>query len=96
LQDVTGQVEKEESTEQFIASLSHEIRSPLNNVKMVIDILTSKRAGDLNKTQEEFLSIADKDVDIIIHTMDELNELVDLGSGKRRFEYQWANIQEPF
>ncbi len=95
MQDLTNQVQREEATDQFIASLSHELRAPLNNVKMVIDILSSKRAGGINKTQEEFLTIANKDVDLILHTIDELNQLIELGGGVRSIEFQWTSIKGP-
>ena len=42
---------------EFISIVSHQLRSPLSNLKWVIEILTSGRIGKIEKKQSEYLGI---------------------------------------
>lgn len=41
---------------EFLANMSHELRTPLNHIIGFTELVLDKKAGDINKTQEEFLS----------------------------------------
>ncbi len=54
--DISAKVELEEQKARFFSSLSHELKTPLANMQGYLDLLLAGDAGDLNETQEEFLT----------------------------------------
>ena len=60
--------------EEFIASVSHDLRTPLFSLSGYLDLLRNGKVTDTD-VQKEFLTRASRDVD---HLMDMVNELLDI------------------
>ena len=62
LQDVTRFKELDRLKSEFMATISHELKTPLTSINMTIDILLRKVKGELNPMQSELLRGAKDDV----------------------------------
>ncbi|MEW6102130.1 MAG: HAMP domain-containing sensor histidine kinase [Candidatus Omnitrophota bacterium] len=59
----------------FVASVSHELKSPLTIIKSIIDNLVSGLMGQINEAQKKILGVCEE----VIHRMGDLiNDLLDL------------------
>jgi PAS domain S-box-containing protein len=60
LRNITPFHELNEAKTNFIATISHELKTPIASIKMSAQLLTDARVGNVNKEQEELVkSIAD-------------------------------------
>ncbi len=60
---------------EFLANMSHEIRTPLNHIIGFTELVLDKNFGDINPTQEEFLSDI---LDSGHHLLALINDILDL------------------
>lgn len=60
---------------EFLANMSHELRTPLNTIIGFTDLLLDKSYGDLNASQEEFLTDVS---DSAHHLLSVINDILDL------------------
>ena len=67
VRDISERVRLERAKSEFVATASHELRSPLTSIKGFVELL--ERSPDLNERQREF-------VDIILRSTDRLVDLV--------------------
>ena len=77
---------------EFIAVASHELRTPLTSIKNAIDILVSKKAGDLTENQERFLSMAGRNVNRLSTMINSLLDLRKLEAGKLDLQLSEVDI----
>ena len=82
LQDVTQFKELDRMKSDFIATLSHEFRTPLTSINMSVDILSHGILGPLNERQKELIDVAREDCFRLTKLARELLQLSKLESGK--------------
>lgn len=82
LQDITQFKELDKLKSDFMATVSHEFRTPLTSVNMSIDILGQKLLGPLNEKQGDLLNSAKDDCRRLTKLVKELLELSRLESKK--------------
>ncbi|MBI3004605.1 MAG: HAMP domain-containing protein [Ignavibacteriales bacterium] len=82
LQDVTRFKNLDRMKSEFIATVSHEFRTPLTSISMGIDILTQGTAGPISERQRELLAAAKADCERLRKLVKELLDLSRLESGK--------------
>ncbi|MFH1379054.1 MAG: ATP-binding protein [bacterium] len=73
----------------FVASVTHELRSPLTSLGMYIGLFHEGAAGKLNDKTHEYLDIMQKNVDRLRRFIDTLLDISKLERGKMDF------LQEP-
>jgi two-component system phosphate regulon sensor histidine kinase PhoR len=78
--DLTDVKRAEQVRRDFVANVSHELRSPLAGIKSVLDTLQGGALED-KKAAREFLSRADAEVDRLVQLVEELLELSRIESG---------------
>jgi len=74
----------------FLASMSHEIRSPLNSLMGMVDL---SLASELTDTQRDYLTVAQQSSQVVLKLIDEILDDARLQSGKVRFDYHAVNLQ---
>ncbi len=93
LSDVTKQKKLDELKSRFVANVSHELRTPLVAIGKSIDLIINKTAGELSKTQEELLTIADRNVKRLTFLINDLLDLSKLEAGKASIRRESVAIE---
>jgi len=86
-QDITQQRLQEEMKRGVIATVSHQLKTPLTSIRMAIHLLLEEKIGALTPKQADLLASAGEDA-ARIHTI--VEELLDIGrmeSGKVRMDF---------
>jgi signal transduction histidine kinase len=65
----------------LVATVSHEIKSPLTSVRMVLHILLEKTVGALTPKQDELLQAARNDTERLLRILNDLLDLARLEEG---------------
>ncbi len=90
--DISERLEMERFKQQFIAMISHDLRTPLTAVKSTLELLASGGLGTLTeKAQTKVLRAEDN----LRHTIDLINDLLDLEkmeSGKMELELKAVEL----
>jgi signal transduction histidine kinase len=88
LKEVSGLKELDRLKSDFMATISHEFKTPLTSINMVIDILQKEIKGSLNQDQKELLISAKEEVTRLNSFARDLLELSKLESGTKMFDFQ--------
>ncbi len=94
LSDVTKQRELDRMKSNFVSNVTHELRTPLIAIQKSISLLLSKTAGQISENQEQFLSIADRNLKKLSMLIDDLLDLSKFEAGKMEFRYKEIFIEE--
>lgn len=78
----------------FIATLSHELRTPITAVKGSVDILSKGILGGLNDSQKDLLDIASKSIERLLDQVNELLDFAKMENGKFELVYTEADFKE--
>jgi len=68
---------------QFLANINHEIRTPINGILGMINLLTD---SELNSEQRECAEMLKSSTDWLVKVMNDILDVSQLGSGKARIE----------
>lgn len=75
----------DEMKDDFISSVSHELRSPLAAIKGYIDLMLKGKAGPISPTQREYLTIAKDSSDRLGRFINNILDLAKLEAGRMEF-----------
>lgn len=93
-QNVTQLKELEKIRTDFIATISHEFKTPLTSILMGTDVLIDERMGPLNEDQRQFMQAIREDGGRLTKLVDDLLELMRIESGKAVFKFQEYAIED--
>lgn len=82
LSDITKMKEVEQLKSDFVANVSHELRSPLAAIQKNLMVILDKTAGEINDHQKEFLSLATENVARLTRLINDLLDLSKIEAGK--------------
>lgn len=94
LQDVTRFKDLDRMKSEFIATVSHEFRTPLTSLSMGIDILSQEVVGSVNQRQKELLAAAKDDLERLRKLVKELLDLSKLESGKHEMKKEPVDFRQ--
>ncbi len=94
LSDITRQKELERMKTGFVASVSHELRTPLIAIDKSLQLILSKTTGSLTETQEQFLTIAERNLKRLSRLIDDLLDMSKLEAGKMTLKRQPASLEK--
>ena len=88
LRNVTQFKELDVSKTNFIATISHELKTPISSIKMSLKLLKDKRVGEVNEEQNQLISNIDNDAERLLKITGELLDLAQVESGKIHLQKQ--------
>lgn len=86
--DVTRFRWLDEMKSDMLATLSHEIKTPLTGIRLVLHLLLEKRMGALSQPQEELVTTARDDCERLLRTLKSILDLAQMESGKAQLNFQ--------
>ena len=92
--DITSEVELERMRTDLISIASHQLRTPLAEVKGLIELLLEGVGGPLNKKQLEFLKDSRKANQRMIDLVNDLLNVTRLEQGRLKFNTQTVDISK--
>lgn len=81
LHDVTRFRLLDDAKTNLVATVSHELKTPLTSVRMVLHLLREKSLGPLTRKQDELVETARQDSERLIRILDELLDIARLEAG---------------
>jgi signal transduction histidine kinase len=91
LRNITPFHELNEAKTNFIATVSHELKTPLSSIKMSASLLTDLRVGALNGEQQELIRSITDDADRLLKITGELLNMSQVETGNIQLKLQPAN-----
>jgi len=80
--DITREVEVDRLKSEFVATASHELRTPMTSIKGYVDLLLLGTAGAVSPAQQEFLATIKQNADRLSALVDDLLDISRLDQGR--------------
>lgn len=90
LRNITLFHELNEAKTNFIATVSHELKTPISSIKMSARLLTDNRVGALNAEQQELTKSIAEDADRLLNITSELLNMSQVETGNIQLKLQPA------
>lgn len=87
LKNITQFKELDEAKTNFIATVSHELKTPLSSIKMSLKLLNDERVGSMNEEQHELLTHIKEDSDRLLKITSELLDLSQVETGNLKLNF---------
>ncbi|RZL51105.1 MAG: PAS domain-containing protein, partial [Pedobacter sp.] len=81
LKNVTKFKELDEAKTNFIATVSHELKTPLSSIKMSLKLLNDERVGSMNEEQNQLVNHIKEDSERLLKITSELLDLAQVETG---------------
>jgi len=94
LKNITQFKELDEAKTNFIATVSHELKTPLSSIKMSLKLLNDTRVGDMNEEQHELLNHIKEDSDRLLKITSELLDLSQVETGNLKLSFAITKPEE--
>jgi NtrC-family two-component system sensor histidine kinase KinB len=91
LKNVTEFKERDEAKTNFIATISHELKTPISSIKMSVKLMNDKRVGNMNTEQHQLLANINEDSDRLLKLTTELLELARVETGNIQLNFVHAD-----
>jgi PAS domain S-box-containing protein len=91
LRNITPFHELDEAKTNFIATVSHELKTPISSIKMSAKLLDDQRIGNLNNEQQELLHGIQDDADRLLKITSELLNMSQVETGNIQLKIQAAS-----
>src|SRR5450755_1094399 len=92
LRNITIFHELNEAKTNLIATVSHELKTPISSIKMSTRLLTDERTGPLTENQIQLVSSISDDTDRLLKITSELINMAQVETGNIQFNIQPSSI----
>ena len=83
----------DEMKSEFVSVASHELRTPLATIKNAVQLLLKGKTGEINETQVDFLTMAEKNINRLTNILNDLLDLSRIESGKVGMKFEELDLQ---
>lgn len=87
LKNVTEYKELDEAKTNFIATVSHELKTPISSIKMSLKLLDDERVGGMNPEQKELVQHIKEDCGRLLKITSELLDLAQVETGNLQLNF---------
>ena len=88
LENITPYKELDLAKTNFIATISHELKTPLSSIKMSLKLLEDSRIGQLNDEQQQLIGNVSADTNRLLNLTGELLNMAQVESGQIQLNIQ--------
>ncbi|MCC6817058.1 MAG: HAMP domain-containing protein [Saprospiraceae bacterium] len=88
LRNITSYKELDFAKTNFIATISHELKTPIASIKMSLDLLENKRIGNINEEQKQLIKSVREDSERLLKITGELLDITQAETGKIQLRFQ--------
>ncbi len=94
LRDITERARLEQAKSDFVATASHELRSPLTSIKGFMELLETTNTDNLTERQREFIAIVLKSTDRLVDLVNDLLDIARIESGQFEVHARSVDLRE--
>ncbi len=94
LRDITREVESEKLKDDFITSISHELKTPLTAIKGYLELIKMSGGDSLSKRELEWLTSSDKEITDLDNLIQKMLDLSQINAGELGTDRQVINLSE--
>jgi PAS domain S-box-containing protein len=94
LRNITIFHELNEAKTNFIATVSHELKTPISSIKMSMRLLQDERTGPLSEDQKQLVNNIDDDTDRLLKITSELINMAQVETGNIQFNIQSTPVTD--
>ncbi|MDO9513806.1 MAG: ATP-binding protein [Elusimicrobiota bacterium] len=94
LRDVTLEKELAKMKDDFLHSITHDLRSPMTSIRGFLELLLDGSAGEVNEEQESFLKIMDESSEKLLGMINNLLDVSKLEAGKMVLNLKDADLSK--
>ena len=87
LKNITEFQQLDEAKTNFIATISHELKTPISSIKMSLKLLEDERIGAVNTEQKQLLENIDDDARRLLQITGELLDMAQVETGKLHLNF---------
>jgi len=91
LKNITQYKELDEAKTNFIATVSHELKTPISSIKMSLKLMADERIGTLNPEQQELIQHIREDCGRLLKITGELLDLAQVETGNLQLNFVKAD-----
>jgi PAS domain S-box-containing protein len=90
--DITERKKIESLKQDFVAMISHDLRTPLTSVQGFLDLLEIDAYGTMSKAGKESLELAEMNIGRVVHLVNDILDIEKLESGMLTFQMEAVDL----
>jgi len=94
LKNITKFMEHDLARTNFIATVSHELKTPISAIKFSLQLLENTKTGSLNEEQRELIKSCGEDTNNLLKIISELLNLTQVETGKIQLNIMPAKLKD--
>lgn len=87
LKNITEFQQLDEAKTNFIATISHELKTPISSIKMSLKLLEDQRVGDINSEQKQLIGNIEDDTRRLLQITGELLDMAQVETGQLNLNF---------
>jgi signal transduction histidine kinase len=94
LKNITKFMELDLAKTHFIATVSHELKTPISAIKLSLQLLENEKTGTLNDEQRELIKSCDEDTNTLLKLVSEILNFTQVETGKIQLKIMPSNLKD--